>query len=247
MGDIVAVIKDQFLAAAREALPEFATEEIALRMERLAGHLSEVGSHMNLTAITEPTAVVWLHLIDSLYAARVISEMSGSIPSLSIADVGSGGGFPALPIAAALPRVKVTAIDSTEKKCSYIEDCARVMGLENIGTAAVRAEELSHTDARETFGAVTARAVARLNVLMELCLPLVGIGGLFISMKGATAEEEEREAAAAAKELGAVLFDKISYTLSGYADERTILVYRKIMNTPEKYPRKYSKISKSPL
>ena len=111
----------------------------------------------------------------------------------------------------------------------------------------MRAEEYARTDAREAFGAVTARAVARLNVLMELCLPLVGIGGLFISMKGATAGEEAREAESAAKKLGAVLYDKITYTLPGYADSRTILVYRKIAHTSAEYPRQYSKISKNPL
>ncbi len=243
----MAVIKEEFLAAARLALPEFATDELAEKLDILASHLADVGSHMNLTAITEPTAVVWLHLIDSLYAARVLNGAVGSIPSRKIADVGSGGGFPALPVAAALPQMNITAIDSTEKKCNYIRGCAELMGLSNVDTAAVRAEEYARTEARECFGAVTARAVARLNVLMELCLPLVGIGGLFIAMKGASAEEEAAEAEAAAKKLGAVLYDKITYTLPGYADERMILVYRKIAHTSTEYPRQYAKISKSPL
>ncbi len=247
MGGKMALIKEEFLAAAREMLPEFATDELADKLSLLASHLADVGSRMNLTAITEPTAVVWLHLIDSLYAARVLSGVMGSIPSLKIADVGSGGGFPALPVAAALPNLQVTAIDSTEKKCNYILGAAEVMGLANVSAEAVRAEEFARTDARESFGAVTARAVARLNVLMELCLPLVGIGGLFISMKGAAAKDEEAEAEAAAKKLGAVLYDRITYTLPGYADERTILVYRKIRNTPAEFPRQYSKISKNPL
>jgi len=247
MGGKMALIKDEFLAAAREVLPEFATDALADKLSLLAEHLADVGSRMNLTAITEPSAVVWLHLIDSLYAARVLSGVAGSIPSMKIADVGSGGGFPALPIAAALPNMQVTAIDSTEKKCNYIIGAAEVMGLGNVSAEAVRAEEYARTDAREAFGAVTARAVARLNVLMELCLPLVGIGGLFISMKGATAGEEAREAESAAKKLGAVLYDKITYTLPGYADSRTILVYRKIAHTSAEYPRQYSKISKNPL
>ena len=168
-------------------------------------------------------------------------------PSDGFIDVGSGGGFPALPVAAALPQMTVTAIDSTEKKCNYIASCADIMGLTNVETAAVRAEEFARTDARESFGAVTARAVARLNVLMELCLPLVGIGGFFVSMKGATAEEEAAEAENAAKKLGAVLFDKVSYTLPGFADERTLLVYRRIAHTPDEYPRQYGRISKKPL
>jgi len=247
MGSRMGIIKDKYLAAASAALPEFATEELAVKLDALAAHLADVGSKMNLTAITDPDAVVWLHLIDSLYAARLIRDHAGSIPSRRIADVGSGGGFPALPVAAALPQMTVTAIDSTEKKCNYIASCAEIMGLSNVETAAVRAEEFARTDARESFGAVTARAVARLNVLMELCLPLVGIGGFFISMKGATAEEEAAEAESAAKKLGAVLFDKVSYTLPGFADERTILVYRRIAHTPDEYPRQYGRISKKPL
>ena len=241
------MIKEEFLAAARKVLPEFATDELADKLVILTEHLADVGSHMNLTAITEPSAVVWLHLIDSLYAAQVLSKVQGSIPSRKIADVGSGGGFPCLPTSAALPQMNLTAIDSTEKKCNYILGCAEKMGLTNVTAEAVRAEEFARTDARESFGAVTARAVARLNVLMELCLPLVGIGGLFIAMKGASAEEEAAEAENAAKELGAVLYDKIPYTLPGYGDSRMILVYRKIAHTPEKYPRQYAKISKNPL
>lgn len=247
MDNGMGIIKEEFLAAAKAALPEFATDTLADKLETLASHLAEVGSHMNLTAITEPSAVVWLHLIDSLYAARILSGAAGSIPSRKIADVGSGGGFPALPVAAALPQMSITAIDSTEKKCNYIRGCAEIMGLTNVDTAAVRAEEYAKIEARESFGAVTARAVARLNVLMELCLPLMGIGGLFIAMKGASADEEESEAANAAKKLGAVLYDKVSYTLPGYADGRTILVYRKIAHTPEEYPRQYGRISKKPL
>ncbi len=243
----MALIKDEFLAAARDSLPEFATEDLAEKLELLSVHLADVGSRMNLTAITEPSAVVWLHLIDSLYAARILDGVKGSIPSTHIADVGSGGGFPALPIAAALPRMHLLAIDSTEKKCNYIKSCADVMGLSNVECAAVRAEEFARTNARESFGAVTARAVARLNMLMELCLPLVGIGGLFIAMKGAGAEEEAAEAETAAKKLGAVLYDKVSYTLPEYADGRTILVYRKISNTPAEFPRVYSRIAKKPL
>lgn len=247
MDSKMAMIKEEFLAAARTQIPEFATEELAEKLDILASHLADMGSRMNLTAITEPSAVVWLHLIDSLYTARILADAAGSIPSMHIADVGSGGGFPALPIAAALPHMSVTAIDSTEKKCSYIKSCADAMGLSNVDTAAVRAEEYARTEARESFGAVSARAVARLNVLMELCLPLVGIGGLFIAMKGASADEEAKEAENAAKKLGAVVYDKVTYTLPGYADSRTVLVYRKISHTPPEYPRQYAKISKSPL
>lgn len=243
----MALIKEEFLAAAAVALPEFADGVLADKLSLLATHLADVGSRMNLTAITEPSAVVWLHLIDSLYAARILKNAADSIPATNIADIGSGGGFPALPIAAALPQMSVTAIDSTEKKCNYILGCAEVMGLTSVTAEAVRAEEYGHTDARESYGAVTARAVARLNVLMEICLPLVRVGGLFLAMKGVSADEEEAEAAAAAEKLGAVLDGKVKYTLPGYADGRTILVYRKIAPTKAQYPRQWAKITKNPL
>ncbi len=241
----MALIKEEFIAAATAVLPEFATEELARQLDILSSHLADVGSRMNLTAITDPSAVVWLHLIDSLYAARVLRL--SRIPSAEIADVGSGGGFPALPVAAALPEFTVTAIDSTEKKCNYIKSCADVMGLTNVTTAAVRAEEYARGDARESFGAVTARAVARLSVLLELCLPLVRVGGLFLAMKGASAKEEADEAENAAMVLGAVLESKTVYDLPGHADDRTILVYRKVSHTPSEYPRQYSRIAKKPL
>lgn len=240
-------IYDAYLNAAKSVLPEFATDTIAKKLSTLAEHLGDVGSRMNLTTITEPDAVVWLHLIDSLYAAKAVQDKTKSLSHISIADVGSGGGFPALPMAAVLTDHAVTAIDSTEKKCAYIRDCASVMGIDNIYAVSVRAEELSRTDARESFDVVTARAVARLNVLLELCLPLVSVGGIFVAMKGAAADEEALEGEKAAKALGAVLEESIPYTLPGYADDRKILVYRKNSATPADYPRMFAKISKSPL
>jgi len=234
-----------FLDAAKIALPEFALPELAEKLSILTETLADVGSHMNLTAITEPEKVVWLHLIDSLHGAALLSELT--LPEGRIADVGSGGGFPALPLAAALPDLHVTAIDSTEKKCRYIAECAERMGISNVDTKSIRAEEYGRSDGRESFAAVTARAVARLSVLTELCLPLVKVGGYFLAMKGATAEVEAEEAARGAKILGAVEERRVEYTLGDFADRRMLILYKKIAPTPEKYPRQYGKISKSPL
>lgn len=239
--------KELYLEAAASALPEYATEHMAEGFLRLTSYLSEVGSHMNLTAITEESAVVWLHLIDSLHVARVLSETE--LSGQRLADVGSGGGFPALPVALAMGELSVTAIDSTEKKCRYIADCAARMGLSNVGVLTCRAEEYGAAgkEGRESFSAVTARAVARLSVLAELCLPLVEVGGVFVAMKGEAADAEAREAEAAVRLLGAREEKRVSYTLGDYADGRTVIVYRKVSPTPEKYPRGYGKISKSPL
>ena len=121
------------------------------------------------------------------------------------------------------------------------------MGLTNVDTNAVRAEEFGRADGRETFAAVTARAVARLSVLVELCLPLVKVGGYFLAMKGATAEEEAAEAAKGVKILGAVEERRVEYTLGDFADRRMLILYKKVAPTPDKYPRQYSKIAKSHL
>ena len=238
-------VYNSYLSAAKAALPEFASEKLAEKLSVLADFLEDAGGRMNLTAVTEPEAVVWLHLIDSLYAARLISGLEPSLPGKNIADIGSGGGFPALPVAAALPDFSVCAVDSTEKKCAYIKDCAKRMGLDNVAVQAVRAEEFGRTSARESFAVVSARAVARLNVLLELCLPLTAVGGVFLAMKGAG--DEAAEGRRAAELLGAREEDGISYSLPGFADSRRILVYRKISATPDNYPRLFAKISKSPL
>lgn len=240
-------VYNSYLSAAKAVLPEFASEKLAEKLSVLADFLEDAGGRMNLTAVTEPEAVVWLHLIDSLYAARFIAEIGHSLPGKNIADIGSGGGFPALPVAAALPEFSVCAVDSTEKKCAYIKDCAKHMGLGNVAVQAVRAEDFGRTAARESFAVVTARAVARLNVLLELCLPLTAVGGVFLAMKGAAAGDEAAEGRRAAELLGAREEDGISYFLPGFADSRRILVYRKISATPDNYPRLFAKISKSPL
>ncbi len=238
---------EMYKRAAAAVVPEYATAALAEQFAVLAETLAERGRTMNLTAITEPEAVVKLHIIDSLYAAHSLVSVMPTLPNTDVADVGSGAGFPALPVAAAVPGASVTAIDSTEKKCAYIRECAARMGLANVTAVSGRAEELSRGEFRDAFGAVTSRAVARLRVLLELCLPLVAPGGVFIAMKGAASDEEEHEAVNAAEKLGAVLESRERYSLDGYADERTILVYRKTSPTPDAYPRHFSKISKSPL
>ena len=239
MGDF----KKIYLDAVAAVFPEFATVELADAFEVMAAHLSDVGKKMNLTSITDDGAVLWLHIIDSLYAAKEIQKCGATL----VADVGSGGGFPALPIAAALPGVKVTAIDSTAKKCAYIAECAEMMGLSNVNSLSVRAEEWGMSDGRGAYDAVCARAVASLPILAELCAPLVRTGGHFIPMKGASALAEEADARHAAKVLGITLEGKTEYSLPPYADGRVIFVYRKSNETPPAYPRKYAKITKNPL
>ena len=199
----------------------------------------------NLTAITDPEEVLKKHIIDCLFAAKAVKELSKE--SSKLLDVGSGAGFPSLPIAAVLPEIQVTAMDATAKKTVYMNDTAALAGIENFIAINKRAEEAAKSGMGEGFDIVSARAVARLNVLMELCIPFLKVGGYFVSMKGAAADEESKEAESAAKKLGCSLVKKIQYALPDLDDARFLLIYRKDSKTPAIYPRNFSQISKKPL
>lgn len=199
----------------------------------------------NLTAITDPEEVMRKHIVDCLFAAKTVKNFAKAGDKLL--DVGSGAGFPSLPIAASISEISVTAMDATAKKTVYMNDTAALAGIENFNAVNSRAEEAARSGMGEGFDIVSARAVARLNVLMELCVPFLKVGGYFISMKGAAAEEEMAEAQSAAKKLGCTFVEKIPYTLPDLTDARFLLVYRKDSKTPALYPRNFSQISKKPL
>lgn len=199
----------------------------------------------NLTAITEPEEVLRKHIIDCLFVAKWVNDKAAEGGQLL--DVGSGAGFPSLPVAAVLPNVFVSAMDATAKKTVYMNETASLAGIENFNAVNARAEEAARGPMGESFDIVSARAVARLNVLMELCVPFLKIGGYFVAMKGAAAEEESAEAVSAAKKLGCNFVESISYTLPDLDDKRYLLVYRKESKTPDLYPRNFSQISKKPL
>lgn len=233
------------LKSAGGALPsEFFTRERAERLYIHVCELSEKGRAFNLTAITDPAEVINKHIIDCLFAAAKVRELAGCA-SCSLIDVGSGGGFPSLPIACVLDNVHVTALDATAKKCGFIAGTAERCGVK-MDVITGRAEELSHGELRESFDFATARAVAPLNVLAELCLPFIKVGGYFTAMKGAGASEEAVAAERAVARLGAVSDGGVSYEIED-GGVRQLLIYRKISPTPPSYPRMYSKIKKSPL
>ncbi|MBE6714252.1 MAG: 16S rRNA (guanine(527)-N(7))-methyltransferase RsmG [Ruminococcaceae bacterium] len=248
-----------------EVVMIYTKEEFSKRLAELAGSsgLSELcASHedklytictqldlkskqFNLTAITEPEEVLKKHIIDCVFAAKTVKALSKGKGTLL--DVGSGAGFPSLPIAAVLPEVSVTAMDATAKKTVYMNETAALAGIGNFNAVNARAEEAARGKMGEAFDIVSARAVARLNVLLELCVPFLKVGGYFVSMKGAAADEEMKEAAAATKKLGAVFVEKVQYSLPALCDERYLLVYKKVEKTPDIYPRNFSQISKKPL
>ncbi len=199
----------------------------------------------NLTAITDPEEVLRKHIIDCIFAAKTVGELCPNAASLL--DVGSGAGFPSLPIAAALPHIRVTAMDATAKKTVYMNDTSSLAGIENFNAVNARAEEAARSEMGASFDVVSARAVARLNVLLELCVPFLKIGGHFVAMKAFAADEEIKEAENAAKKLGVTLVEKRQYTLPDLEDTRFLLIYRKDSKTPDIYPRNFSQISKRPL
>ena len=215
-----------------------------LKLNTLIDNMLTVNEKMNLTSITDIDDIVLKHIADSASVIKYIPNNS------KLLDVGSGAGFPALPIAVLRPDVKVYALDSTAKKLKYIDDTVDLLELTNVKTVCGRAEELGkNVNYRERFDVVTARAVAGLNVLTELCLPFVKIGGLFLSMKGSNACEEIDQAKSCVIQLGGCKFTDDFFTLS-YNDkvlQRHIVISTKTKHTPDNFPRLYSKISKNPL
>lgn len=225
-------------------LPDaFAAPDTAEKMRLLTERLITSNKQFNLTAITEPDEVLIKHVVDSLFAASLIAERGDRGTLL---DVGAGGGFPSLPVAAALPQLSVTAMDATAKKCRYIEETAVLAGLANVTAVNARAEEAA-AQYGAAFDFVTARAVARLNVLAELCAPFLRVGGTFLAMKGPGGDEEAAEAARAFRTLGLSAPEIRRYELPRGAGERTLIICRKQRPTPPAYPRPYAKIVKSPL
>lgn len=203
--------------------------------------LFEKNKVMNLTAVKTPRAAAILHFADSLHALTA-GEITGRV-----LDVGSGGGFPAFPVAAA-GGADVTALDSTSKKLSFIKAAAERCGVPNIGILCGRAEELSHrAEHREMYDVVLARGVARLNILCEWCIPFVKVGGRFIAMKGSRGEEELEEAQNAVKTLGGRVISLKKYRLPEEDRDYSLIIIEKIMKTPAVYPRHNSKTERNPL
>ena len=238
--------QSSYAAACRAAgLPEaFGTADLGEKMRLLTERLIASNKQFNLTAITDPDEVLVKHIVDSLYAAAAIADFGAD--GKKLLDVGAGGGFPSLPVAAALPGLSVLAMDATAKKCRYIDETAAAVGLSNVTAVNARAE-----DAARQFGAsfdfVTARAVARLNVLAELCAPFLRVGGVFLAMKGPGGAEEAAEAARGLSQLGLSEPEIRQYDLPNGAGERSLVVCRKLRPTPALYPRPYAKIVKNPL
>ena len=193
---------------------------------------------MNLTGITEDSAVAKLHLLDSLTVLST-ADLAGK----SLIDVGCGAGFPGVPLAIASPSAKITLLDSLGKRMKWLETVLPTLGV-SAECVTARAEEAVATR-RESYDFATSRAVARLNILLELTAPYVKVGGAVLAMKGAMAKEELAECSNAINKLGLKLEEVKEYPIDGAA--HAVIVLRKVKPTPAQYPRRFAKIKQAPL
>ena len=193
---------------------------------------------MNLTAITEDAQVAKLHLLDSL-TVLCCADLKGK----TLIDVGCGAGFPGVPLAIACPEANITLLDSLGKRVKWLEETLPQLGI-NAECVTARAEE-AVASRRESYDFATSRAVARLNILLELTAPYVKVGGAVLAMKGVAAKEELSECAGAMKKLGLKLEDVREFPIDGTS--HAVIVLRKIAPTPKQYPRRYAKIKQNPL
>ena len=193
---------------------------------------------MNLTAITEPEAVAKLHLLDSVSILKC-ADLAGK----RLIDVGCGAGFPGVPVKIACPEVKLTLLDSLGKRMNWLSAVLPTLGVEAECVTA-RAEEAA-AQRREQYDFATSRAVARLNVLLELTAPFVKVGGAVLAMKGSAAAEELAEAKNAMEKLGLKLEQVHHFPVDGA--DHAVIVLRKVKPTPAQYPRRFAKIKQFPL
>ena len=233
---------DQVFAA--NGLCEYATEQNKQTYAQLCEHILEVNQIHNLTAIRDVPGVITKHFADSLTIAAHIPQ------NATLLDVGTGGGFPTLPLAVARPDLSITAIDSTAKKIAHVQSTAHLFGLNNVTALTGRAEELAQTKMRESFDYATARAVSELRLLCEITLPFVKVGGYLIAMKGASGQKELQDAKNAIQKLGGALESEKHLALideNGNSEERYLFLIKKVAHTPQNFPRQYSQILKKPL
>ncbi len=235
--------KEQFA----EALAAKGIVLSARQLEQFDGYyrlLVEWNEKMNLTAITEEGQVYVKHFYDSITAAFYFSFDQVE----SVADIGGGAGFPSIPLKICFPHLKMTIIDSLNKRMTFLNHVAAELGLDGVYPVHGRAEERGQEAAyRESFDLVVARAVARLNVLAEYCLPFARVGGHFIALKGADISPELNEAKKAIKTLGGKTKKVETFQLVEEAGERNIVIIEKVGATPKGYPRKPGTPAKKPL
>ncbi len=231
----------EILAAGFEELGLRASPEQLEQLVSFYRLLTERNAVMNLTAISGEEDSARSHFLDSC-ALLGCAELAGK----RVVDVGGGAGFPGVPLRIMEPAMELTELDSQLKRVEFVSESCRLLGLDNVRCLACRAEE-APKELRESFDVAVSRAVARLNVLLELCLPLVRVGGVFIAMKGPGWVREAEEAENAVAELGGGGLRTCEYRLPGTDTVHTAVLVEKLRPTPDRYPRRWAKLTKRPL
>ncbi|MCK9267377.1 MAG: 16S rRNA (guanine(527)-N(7))-methyltransferase RsmG [Alkaliphilus sp.] len=211
--------------------------------------LLEWNQRMNLTAITEEREIIIMHFLDSISCLQTgYLSMRSTGESIRLIDVGTGAGFPGIPLKIMLPGIKLTLMDSLKKRIGFLKEAGKELGLDGVEFIHGRAEDFGkNKDYREKYNCVVSRAVAALNILVEYCLPFVKVGGYFICQKGPKLIEEMEEAKKAIKILGGKIVEQVKIDIPFSDREHYILITEKIKQTPIKYPRKAGKLSKNPI
>lgn len=234
---------EQFIELLAEKGIHLTSQQIK-QYEKYYEMLVEWNEKMNLTAITEKEEVYLKHFFDSITAAFYFDFNQ----NIHICDVGAGAGFPSIPIKIAFPDIHVTIVDSLNKRITFLENLSSSLQLDQVHFIHDRAETFGHLkEHREFYDVVTARAVARMSVLSELCLPLVKVGGTFIAMKGSSGKEELDISKKAISLMGGELKKPYSFVLPFEESERNIFLIEKKKQTPKKYPRKPGTPNRNPI
>lgn len=213
------------------------------QLERFGRLLLKKNEVMNLTAIIRPKDVATLHMLD----CAALLNCAG-FQYKTLIDVGTGAGFPGMPLKLLVPTLHVTLLDSLSKRVDWLEEACEALGLDGVAPIHARAEEAGQDPVlREQYDFATARAVADLRLLCELCLPFVKVGGHFLAMKGTDCDNEMESARPAIHILGGEIERCVDYTIPHTTVSHRIILIKKIASTPSQYPRRWVKIQKSPL
>ncbi|MCL6559573.1 MAG: 16S rRNA (guanine(527)-N(7))-methyltransferase RsmG [Firmicutes bacterium] len=220
------------------------TEGQIKKFEKYYLMLIETNKRFNITSIVEEKEVAVKHFLDSLTCLKAASFEE----NMSLADIGTGAGFPGIPLKICQPALCVTLVESMEKRVTFLREVIQMLGLKKIEAVHARAEDLGRKkEYRERYDRVVARAVADLRVLAEYCLPAVKKGGIFLAMKGPKVESEITAAEKAIEILGGKIENLINLRLPFIGDERNLVVIKKVRQTPEKYPRRAGMPQKKPI